>query len=114
MLKIAHDIPTAGHLAAEKMIARVAKRFWWPGMQAEIQQFCKTCRECQMTQTKPRPGAPLIPMPLVDHPFDRIGIDIVGPLTKSAGGHTHILVLIDYATRYPEAVPLRSTTTKEN
>ncbi|XP_078240795.1 uncharacterized protein LOC144586395 [Pogona vitticeps] len=112
VLKVAHDVPTAGHLANEKMIARISQRFWWPGMQKEIQQFCRTCKECQMTQTKPRPGAPLVPMPLVDHPFDRIGIDIVGPLTKSAGGHTHILVLIDYATRYPEAVPLRSTTAK--
>ena len=58
------------------------------------------------------PGADLIPMPLVDQPFQRVGIDIVGPLLKSAGEHSHILVIIDYATRYSEAIPLRSTTAK--
>ncbi|XP_078240212.1 uncharacterized protein LOC144586237 [Pogona vitticeps] len=112
ILRIAHDIPTAGHLAVDKMSARITQRFWWPACNNDIQQFCKTCKECQMTQTKPRPGAPLMPMPLIDRPFDRIGVDIVGPLTKSAGGHTHILVLTDYATRYPEAIPLRSTSAK--
>ncbi|MGH0165619.1 UNVERIFIED_CONTAM: hypothetical protein FKN15_049248 [Acipenser sinensis] len=36
-------------------------------------------------------------------------MDIVGPLSQSDCGYTHILVVVDYATRYPEAVPLRST-----
>uniref|UniRef100_A0A9J7ZY96 Integrase catalytic domain-containing protein n=1 Tax=Cyprinus carpio carpio TaxID=630221 RepID=A0A9J7ZY96_CYPCA len=31
---------------------------------------------------------------------------------KSARGHEHILVIMDYATRYPEAIPLRKATTK--
>lgn len=38
-------------------------------------------------------------------------MDIVGPLEKSSAGHRYILVVNDYATRYPEAFPLRSITT---
>lgn len=34
-------------------------------------------------------------------------MDIVGPLPRSSTGHRYILVLIDYATRDPEAIPLR-------
>lgn len=37
-------------------------------------------------------------------------MDIVGPLVKSARGHEYILVVCDYATRYPEAFPLRTIT----
>ncbi|KAL0152849.1 hypothetical protein M9458_051843 [Cirrhinus mrigala] len=48
----------------------------------------------------------------VDLPFERIGMDIVGPLSRSGRGHEHILVIVDYATRYPEAVPLRRATSK--
>ena len=33
---------------------------------------------------------------------------IVGPLPRSNAGNRYILVVCDYATRYPEAVPLRS------
>ncbi|KAL1273034.1 hypothetical protein QQF64_028896 [Cirrhinus molitorella] len=39
-------------------------------------------------------------------------MDLVGPLPKSARGHKHILVIVDYATRYPEAIPLRKATAK--
>uniref|UniRef100_A0A8C5MNG8 Integrase catalytic domain-containing protein n=1 Tax=Leptobrachium leishanense TaxID=445787 RepID=A0A8C5MNG8_9ANUR len=34
-------------------------------------------------------------------------MDLVGPLDKSARGHQYILVILDYATRYPEAIPMR-------
>lgn len=40
--------------------------------------------------------------------FKRVGIDIVVPLPKASEGHTHILGIIDYATRYTEAVILHS------
>ncbi len=36
-------------------------------------------------------------------------MDIVGPLPRSRSGNRYILVVCDYATRYPEAFPLRST-----
>ncbi|GAA6112116.1 uncharacterized protein LOC113101110, partial [Tachysurus ichikawai] len=36
---------------------------------------------------------------------------IVGALEKSSAGHRYILVIGDYATRYPEAFPLCSITT---
>ena len=35
-------------------------------------------------------------------------MDIIGPLEKSRRGNRYILVVCDYATRYPEAFPLRS------
>ncbi len=56
--------------------------------------------------------SPLIPLPIIEVPFERIGMDLVGPLPKSARGHEHILVIVDYATRYPEAIPLRKATAK--
>ncbi len=40
-------------------------------------------------------------------------MDIVGPLEKSSAGHRYILVICDYATRYPEAFALRTITTPE-
>ena len=35
-------------------------------------------------------------------------MDIVGPLPRSSCGKRCILVVCDYATRYPEAIPLRT------
>ncbi len=83
-----------------------------PGMEAEVKRFCQACPTCQRTSPRKPPLSPLIPLPIIEVPFERIGMDLVGPLPKSARGHEHILVIVDYATRYPEAVPLRKATAK--
>mgnify|MGYP000091361383 CR=1 FL=1 len=57
--------------------------------------------------------APLISLPIIDVPFSRISMDVVGPLERSRAGHRYILVLCDYATRYPEAFPLRNTKARQ-
>ena len=39
-------------------------------------------------------------------------MDLVGPLPRTKAGNRHILVLMDYSTRWPEAIPLRNTDSK--
>ena len=73
-----------------------------------VQDHCNTCTQCQKSSTRGVKKAPLVPLPIMDEPFKRIAIDIVGPLPRSSSGKRYILVICDYATRYPEAVALRS------
>ena len=50
---------------------------------------------------------PLGKLPLIDTPFKRVAVDIVGPIEpRSERKSRYILTMIDYATRYPEAVAL--------
>ena len=50
---------------------------------------------------------------LVDMPFKRVAIDLIGPVSPpSEAGHRYILTLVDYATRNPEAVPLKNSDTE--
>lgn len=44
---------------------------------------------------------PLIPLRIIGIPFERIDMDLIGPLPKSPWGHEYIMVIMDYATRYP-------------
>ena len=56
---------------------------------------------------------PLGYMPSIDTPFKRVAVDIVGPIAPpSEAGHQYILTIVDYATRYPVAVPLKKITTE--
>ncbi|KAL0171312.1 hypothetical protein M9458_031623, partial [Cirrhinus mrigala] len=112
VLELAHSHPMAGHLGAANTTQRIRDRFHWPGMEAEVRGFCQACPTCQVTSPRTPPPSPLIPLPIIEVPFERIGMDIIGPLPRSARGHEHILVIVDYATRYPEAVPLRKATAK--
>ena len=50
----------------------------------------------------------MIPLPVIGEPFERIAMDVVGPLPRSRSGHRYILVICDYATRYPEAVAMKT------
>ena len=52
-------------------------------------------------------------LPLINTPFKRVAVDIVGPIEpRSEKRNRYILTMIDYATRYPEAVALPSIETE--
>ena len=46
---------------------------------------------------------------MIGQPFAQIAMDIAGPLPYSWAGHKYILVVCDYTTHYPEAVPMKTT-----
>ena len=112
VLYLAHTHVLGAHLGTEKTYDRILGRFYWPGVKKAVQDYCRQCGECQRTSPKVTYHNPLIPLPIIETPFSRIAMDIVGPLPKSSRGHRYILVILDYATRYPEAVPLRSATAR--
>ena len=71
----------------------------------DMQDHCRICIQCQKSSTRTVKKVPLVPLPIMDEPFIRIAMDIVGPLPRSSSGKRYIL---DYATHYPEAVALRT------
>ncbi len=113
VLSVAHD-NVAGHLGVTKTLYRVMSHFFWPRIKSAVTKYCRSCHTCQMVG-KPNqaiPPAPLKPIPVIGEPFERIIIDCVGPLPKTKSGHTYLLTIMCAATRYPEAIPLRSLRAK--
>jgi len=78
------------------------------GFGSDMTRFCRSCAICQRTIAKGRvPSVPLRKMPIVDTPFERVAVDLVGPIFPATErGTKYILTMMDYATRYPEAVHL--------
>ena len=98
----------SGHVGIRKTMDRVLTEFFWPGVCGDVSRFCKSCDICQRTIQKGQvTKVPLGKLPLIDTPFKRIAVDIVGPIEPlSERNSRYILTMIDYATRYPEAVAL--------
>ena len=112
VLKLAHESPVAGHFGHRKTELKIKRDFYWPGMTQDIRSFCRSCDKCQRMTPKSRVSkVPLEPMPIITTPFARVAIDLVGPMSPpSAEGHRYILTLIDFATGYPEGIPLKEIT----
>lgn len=114
VLKTAHDGIMAGHLGTQKTKDRIAEEFYWPGITADVKRFVASCDICQRTVPKGKvPRVPLGRTRVIETPFKRVAIDIVGPIQPpSKHGNRYILTLMDYATRYPDAVALPSIETE--
>lgn len=110
ILHMAHDTPYAGHLGVNKTYRRILPYFYWPGLHRDVTKYCKSCNTCQIVG-KPNqtiPVAPLKPIPAFAEPFSHLLIDCVGPLPKTKTGHQYLFTIMCTATRYPEAIPLRT------
>ena len=114
VLRLAHETLMSGHLGIKRTLDRVVSEYFWPGVCVDVARFCKSCDTCQRTIQKGRvTKVPLGKMPLIDTPFKRVAVDIVGPIKPHFDEKSRdILTMIDYATRYPEAVTLPSNETE--
>ena len=114
VLRLGHESVLAGHLGIKKTTDRILMSFFWPGVFGDIRRYCQSCDVCQRTVGKGTvQRAPVQPMPLVHTPFEKVAIDLIGPLSPpTSKGNRWILTLVDFSTRYPEAVALAKTDTE--
>ena len=92
----------------KKTASRIMQRFYWPTLFRDVADFCWSCSQCQKASHRRERRIPMVPLPVIGEPFERIAMDIIGPLPRSRGGHRYVLVVCDYATRYPEVIPMRT------
>ena len=64
VLQLAHTHLLGAHLGVDKTKERILQRFFWPGVHKEVENYCRSCPECQVTAPKPIYRNPLIPCPL--------------------------------------------------
>ena len=101
-----HEGTAGGHLGADKTLARLRERFYWPGHFNDVREWCQRCAACPSRKSPaPTARAPLQSI-VTGRPLQLVATDIVGPLPESPAGNLYILVVADYFTRYVEAYPI--------
>src|ERR1041385_988640 len=105
-----HNHETGAHFGVETTYDKIARRYYWKGMYKDIKDYIKYCDACQRRGQKGGKGN-LYPIK-VGEPFERIGIDFVGPLERTKEGNKYILVVTDYLTKWPEARAMKEATAK--
>ena len=106
VLSLAHR---PGHLGRDRTTQRILDDYFWPGVHVDVKKLCRACYDCQRAARQYQLPAPLRPLPVIEIPFTRIAMDMIGPFPTTAEGKRFALVVMDYATQWPEAFPLRVT-----
>jgi hypothetical protein len=113
VLESCHDFPSSGHQGVEKTLFRIKSRFWWPRLGRSVKVFVQSCLFCQ--KHKHAIGhviGKLLPIEPPSSPFHLIGVDHLGPFKSTSAGYRHIIVAIDYLTKWIEVQPVPDTSSK--
>ena len=110
VIKMAHD--GLGHLGSRKVKMLIRQRFSWPELGIDVIKYCKSCPICQRCNKTKSRKAPMMERRVLSEPFEVVAMDIVGPMPKGKGDCIYLLTIMDMASKWPEAIPLRSTKSK--
>ena len=99
LLAVAHQ----GHQGMVRTKQRIRQHFWWPGQDAAVEELVKACEVCASSDKTAAPRkAPLHPVPLPDGPWEKVGIDFIGPMEGGGQRQRFAIVLVDYYSKWPE------------
>ena len=105
VIKSLHGQPGAGgHFSVQKTVSKIARRFFWLGLKADVAAFIRSCHVCAKRKT-PRPNRAQLHPIRCGYPFERVYMDIVGPLPVTARNNRYILTMIDGYSKWAEAIP---------
>ena len=93
-VKLAHE----GHQGIVRTKSRLREKVWWPNIDKQVESCIKAYYPCQLVARQPRPE-PMISTQLPEGPWVDIAIDLL----EIPGGN-HLLVVIDYFSRWPEVI----------
>ena len=113
ILASCHEGVCGGHFALDITCRKILQAgFVWPSLQRDVHHWCKTCKECQKSGDRRLTYEPQTPI-ISYGPFEKWGIDAIGPLPYAQSGKRYIIMGVDYMTRWAEAVATTRITAKE-
>jgi RNase H-like domain found in reverse transcriptase/Reverse transcriptase (RNA-dependent DNA polymerase)/Integrase zinc binding domain/Chromo (CHRromatin Organisation MOdifier) domain len=100
ILRANHDDPwQGGHFGQKRTLEVVQRRYWWPGITADVDRYVETCDICQrMKAPRHKPYGLLVPLPCPTEPWKDISMDFITGLPPSLRMGTAcdaVVVLVD-------------------
>jgi hypothetical protein len=92
-----------GHPGMTRMKAIARSFVWWPGIDADVEDWVRRCAACVSTQGSPK-AVPLLLWPWATEPWQRIHVDFL-----EITGLQYLLV-VDSHSKWMEVFPMSSTT----
>lgn len=99
-----HNNPLGGHRGPEQTIKRIKTQFDWNEIAQHVWEFVNRCPSCQVNKTENRNiKQPMVISTTSTEPFEKLFIDVVGPLPRTLDGNAYILTMQDDLTKFSVA-----------
>ena len=106
ILRQLHDEPTEGHLGGNKTLGKVHQRFYCAKCRVDVDAWCRRCDTCAAKKGTGKKARSPLQQYDVGCPMERIALDFMGCFLETKAGNRHLLVVMDYFTKWPEAYAL--------
>lgn len=104
-----HENHLGGHQGITRTFNYLNSQYYWTGMRKQIKEYIRKCPTCQRNKTNTRTiKEPMVITTTANRAFEKIFLDVVGPLPKSHNGNILILTLQDDLTKFAWAVPMEN------
>jgi hypothetical protein len=113
ILKRCHSAEYGGHYSHFRTQAKVwSNGLFWLEMHEDTKRYVASCPECQRTRNISQRNVMPLNYNLQINLFDIWGIDFMGPF-KNSHGFEHILVMVDYVSKWVEVMRCCKSSTEE-
>jgi hypothetical protein len=112
ILHDAHDSISAGHLGIDKTVEHMQRRFYWPRMRQDVQEYVRSCGSCQRNKkSTQKPIGKLCPTEVPERRWEHVTMDFVSALPRTREGFDAIFVVVDKLTKQVVFVPTATDAT---
>ena len=109
LLYLYHDDQLAGHWGVDKTKELLERKFYWPGLAADVREYVTTCSICQhIAIPRHKPYGKLEPLQVPERPWQEVSLDFITQLPSSYIGtaeYDAILVVVDRYTKMARFIP---------
>ncbi|GJV96530.1 putative reverse transcriptase domain-containing protein [Tanacetum coccineum] len=102
------------HPGSDKMYHDMKMLYWWPNMKADIATYVSKCLTyAKVNAEHQRPSGLLVQPDIPEWKLEKITIDFITKLPKTAAGFDSICVIVDRLTKFAHFLPMKETDSTE-
>ncbi|KAK3506397.1 hypothetical protein QTP70_001791 [Hemibagrus guttatus] len=106
-----HEAPSSGHPGIRRSTQLTCRRFWWPSLGSDVEEYVLACPTCAQSRTSRHlPEGLLEPLPIPRRPWSHLSVDFLTDLPDS-GGFTAVMVVVDRFSKGCRLIPLEGLPT---
>jgi transposase InsO family protein len=106
ILEYLHDL--AGHQGIPRTQELIKRRYWWPTLNRDVDQYVRNCERCQAAKIPTRKIKTNRTKIAPTRPMEVVAVDYT--VLEKAGNYENVLIIQDLFSRYTMAIPTRDQT----